>query len=40
VAEQTRARISARGLRCAELRTVRDIDGVDDLESLWKDLGA
>ncbi len=40
VAEQTRARIAARGLRFAELRTIRDIDGVDDLESLWKDLGA
>jgi len=40
VAEQTRARIAARGLKFAELRTVRDIDGVDDLESLWKDLGA
>ncbi len=40
VAEQTRARMAARGLKFAELRTVRDIDGVDDLESLWKDLGA
>jgi len=38
VAEQTRARITARGLRFAELRTVRDIDRVDDLDSLWKDL--
>jgi len=40
VADQTRARIATRGLRFAELRTVRDIDGVDDLESLWKDLSA
>ena len=38
VAAQTRARMAARGLRFAELRTVRDIDRVDDLESLWKDL--
>lgn len=40
VADQTRVRIAARGLKLAELRTVRDIDGVDDLASLWKDLGA
>jgi rSAM/selenodomain-associated transferase 1 len=40
VARQTRARMAARGLRFAELRTVRDIDRVDDLASLWKDLGA
>jgi rSAM/selenodomain-associated transferase 1 len=40
VAEQTRARMATRGLKFAELRTVRDIDRVDDLKSLWKDLGS
>jgi len=39
VAEQTRARLRQQGLKSAELRTLRDIDGVDDLEGLWKDLG-
>lgn len=38
VADQTRSRIAARGLKFAELRTVRDIDCVDDLHSLWNDL--
>ncbi|RPI26250.1 MAG: glycosyltransferase [Acidobacteria bacterium] len=38
VAEQTRAMMARHGLRSAELRTLRDIDGVDDLDSLWKDL--